>query len=142
MTKTKRDHLKHKEVKSSILEFILKNNGPVAEPAIREYLKKKHDVIDQSTINKHMHNLQNLICIELIPPKKGLRNYWDIKTLKHLRNIIFYFEEIRLNTRGKSLDILLIERLLTEHPLKKDSPCVQKSLLFSCSYQPPSLICA
>jgi hypothetical protein len=129
MTKTKGDHLKHKEVKSSILEFILKNKGPVAEPAIREYLKKKHDVIDQSTINKHMHNLQNLLCIELIPPKKGLRNYWNITTLKHLKNIRFYFEEIKLNTRGKSLDILLTERLLTEHPLKMDSMRAKKSFV-------------
>jgi len=118
MTKTKGDHLKHKEVKSSILEFILKNKGPVAEPAIREYLKRKHDVIDQSTINKHMHDLKNLLCIELIPPKKGLRNHWDITTLKHLKNIRFYFEELKLNTCGKSLDILLTERLLTERPLK------------------------
>ena len=91
--------------------------------------KKKHDVIDQSTINKHMHDLQNLICVELIPPKKGLRNYWDIITLKHLKNIRFYFEEIKLNTRGKSLDILLTGRFLTEHPLKKDSMHAKKSFV-------------
>ena len=118
MAKTKGDHLKHKEVKSSILEFILKNNGPVSEPVIRDHLKKKHEVMDQSTINKHMHNLQDLICIELIPPKIGLRNYWNITTLKNLKNIRFYFEDIKLNTCGKSLDILLTERLLTERPLK------------------------
>ena len=118
MAKTKGDHLKHKEVKSSILEFILKNNGPVSEPVIRDHLKKKYEVMDQSTINKHMHNLQDLICIELIPPKKGLRNYWNITTLKNLKNIRFYFEDIKLNTCGKSLDILLTERLLTERPLK------------------------
>ncbi len=118
MAKTKGSHLKHKEVKSSILEFILKNNGPVSEPVIRDHLKKKHEVMDQSTINKHMHNLQDLICIELIPPKIGLRNYWNITTLKNLKNIRFYFEDIKLNTCGKSLDILLTERLLTERPLK------------------------
>ena len=118
MAKTKGAHLKHKEVKSSILEFILKNNGPVSEPVIRDHLEKKHEVTDQSTINKHMHNLQDLICIELIPPKKGLRNYWNITTLKNLKNIRFYFEDIKLNTCGKSLDILLTERLLTERPLK------------------------
>ena len=118
MAKTKGSHLKHKEVTSSILEFILKNNGPVSEPVIRDHLKKKHEVMDQSTINKHMHNLQDLICIELIPPKIGLRNYWNITTLKNLKNIRFYFEDIKLNTCGKSLDILLTERLLTERPLK------------------------
>ena len=118
MAKTKGDHLKHKEVKSSILEFILKNNGPISEPVIRDHLKKKHEVMDQSTINKHMHNLQDLICIELIPPKKGLRNYWNITTLKNLKNIRFYFEDIKLNMCAKSLDILLTERLLTERPLK------------------------
>jgi hypothetical protein len=118
MAKTKGSHLKHKEVKSSILEFILKNNGPVSEPVIRDHLKKKHEVMDQSTINKHMHNLQDLICIELIPPKIGLRNYWNITTLKNLKNIRFYFEDIKLNMCAKSLDILLTERLLTERPLK------------------------
>ncbi len=128
MAKTKGSHLKHKEVKSSILEFILKNNGPVSEPVIRDNLKKKYEVMDQSTINKHMHNLQDLICIELIPPKIGLRNYWNITTLKNLKNIRFYFEDIKLNTCGKSLDILLIERLLTEHPLK-NSMRVKKSFV-------------
>ena len=128
MAKTKGSHLKHKEVKSSILEFILKNNGPVSEPVIRDNLKKKYEVMDQSTINKHMHNLQDLICIELIPPKIGPRNYWNITTLKNLKNIRFYFEDIKLNTCGKSLDILLIERLLTEHPLK-NSMRVKKSFV-------------
>jgi hypothetical protein len=112
MAKTKGSHLKYKEVTSSILEFIVKNNGPVSEPVIRDHLKKKHEVMDQSTINKHMHNLQDLICIELIPPKIGLRNYWNITTLKNLKNIRFYFEDIKLNTCGKSLDILLTERPL------------------------------
>lgn len=108
MVKKKGDHFKRSEVKSSIVEFILENSGPVGEPVIREYLKKKYEVIDQGTINKHLHNLQDIACIELIPPdKKGLRNHWDIKTPKHLNNIKFHFKEIELNTYEKSLNIIL-----------------------------------
>jgi len=60
-------------VKTSILEFILKNKEPVSEPDIRDHLNEKHEVIDQSTINKHMHNLKDMGCIELIPHKASLR---------------------------------------------------------------------
>jgi hypothetical protein len=102
-------HLKHNEVKTSILEFILKNNGPVSEPSIREHLKNKHGVVDQSTINKHMHNLKDLRCIELIPHKASLRNYWDVATLGHLKNIKHEFPGLILNTHEKSINLILIE---------------------------------
>jgi hypothetical protein len=110
MPKRQGDRLNVGEVKSSILKFTLENEGPVGEPAIRDFLLKKYDVMDQGNINRHLHDLQKLDCIELIPPeKKGLRNYWDIKKLKNLRNIKHEFPEVRLNDYEKSINIVLRE---------------------------------
>jgi len=64
------DHLKVGEVKSSIIMFILQTMEPVEEPAIRDFLLQKYNVINQGTINRHLHDLQKLDCIELIPPQK------------------------------------------------------------------------
>ena len=109
-TKRKGEHLKHREVKSSIIECILERNEEVPEPDIRNYLMKKHNVEDQSTINKHLHDLQKLDCIELIPPvKNGLRNKWNITTIKNLRNIRHGFPELRLNNYEKAINIILRE---------------------------------
>lgn len=110
MVKGKGKHLEHKKVKSSIIEFILGNEKEVPEPTVRDYLKKRHDVIDQSTINKHLHDLQKLDCIELIPPvKNGLRNKWNITNLKNLRNIRHGFPELHLNNYEKAINIVLRE---------------------------------
>ncbi|WP_048050984.1 hypothetical protein [Methanosarcina soligelidi] len=110
MVKGKGKHLEHKKVKSSIIEFILENEEEVPEPTIRNYLKKRHDVIDQSTINKHLHDLQKLDCIELIPPaKNGLRNKWNVTKLKNLRNIRHEFPELHLNNYEKAINIVLRE---------------------------------
>lgn len=110
MPKKQGDRMNVGEVKSSILKYILKNEEPVGEPAIREFLLKKYYIIDQGNINRHLHDLQKLDCIELIPPeKKGLRNYWDIKRLKNLRNIKQEFPEVRLNDYEKSIKIVLKE---------------------------------
>jgi hypothetical protein len=102
-------HLKHNEVKMSILEFILKNKEPVSEPSIREHLKNKHGVVDQSTINKHMHNLKDLRCIELISPKASRRNYWDVATLENLKDIRHEFYEFQINKYEKSINLILME---------------------------------
>lgn len=107
MAKTKGDRLKHKEVKVGIIEFILKNSESVSEPAIRDHLKEKYGIMDQSTINKHLHALQDLTCIEQISHKPGLRNYWDIKNIKNLNNIKHEFPELRLNRYEKSIDLIM-----------------------------------
>jgi hypothetical protein len=110
MSKKQGDRLDTGEVKSSILKFTLENEGPVGEPAIRNFLLKKYDVIDQGNINRHLHDLQKRECIVLIPPeKKGLRNYWDIKKLRNLKNIKYEFPEVRLNNYEKSINIVLRE---------------------------------
>lgn len=108
MPKRQGDRLNAGEVKSSILKFTLENEGSVGEPAIRDFLQKKYDIMDQGNINRHLHDLQKLDCIELIPPeKKGLRNYWDIKNLKNLKNIKHEFPEVRINDYEKSMNIVL-----------------------------------
>jgi hypothetical protein len=96
-------------VKTSILEFILKNKGPVSEPDIKDHLKEKHDVNDQSTINKHMHDLKKLRCIQLILPKESRRNYWDVTTPIHLKNIRHKFYELQINKYEKSINLILME---------------------------------
>ena len=96
-------------MKTSILEFILKNKEPVSEPSIREHLRNKHGVVDQSTINKHMHNLKDLRCIELISPKESRRNYWDVTTPINLKNIRHEFYELQINKYEKSINLILME---------------------------------
>jgi hypothetical protein len=110
MPKKQGDRLNVGEVKSSIIGFILENVRSVGEPAIRDFLSQKYDLMDQGNINRHLHDLQKLDCIELIPPqKKGMRNYWDITKLKNLKNIRREFPELRLNMHEKSINIILQE---------------------------------
>ena len=110
MPKKQGGHLNIGEVKSSILEFILENKELVEEPAIRRYLLKKYDVIDQGNINRHLHDLRKHECIELIPQqKKGLSNQWDIKKLKNLKKIREEFPELRLNKYEKAINMIILE---------------------------------
>jgi len=126
------DHLNVGEIKSSIIMFILQTMGPVGEPAIRDFLLKKYDVINQGTINRHLHDLQKLDCIELIPPqKKGLRNYWDITKIKNLKKIRKEFPELRLNTHEKA--ILLILRGIWSARYKEDSTITYLEISYSTS---------
>lgn len=98
--------MKHNEVKSGIIEFILENDAQVSEPEIRDILKERYNVIDQSTINKHLHLLRDLKCIEQMPKKKGYRNHWDISKKENLRNIHHEFPKLRLNEYKKALGIV------------------------------------
>jgi hypothetical protein len=110
MPKKQGSHLNIGEVKSSILEFILENKGHVGEPAIRDFLLQRYDLMDQGNINRHLHELQKLNCIELIPPqKKGLSNQWDIEKIKHLKSIREEFSEIQLNKHEKAINIIILE---------------------------------
>ena len=96
------------EVKSGIIELILEHKGRIEEPFIRSSLQEKYDGIDQGTVNRHLHNLQKLSCLDLIPPsKKTTRsNRWNITTLKQLEKIKYHFPNIGLNRYEKSLDIV------------------------------------
>ncbi|KKF98475.1 hypothetical protein DU86_08610 [Methanosarcina mazei] len=105
-------HLENKETKASIIEFILENKEKVSEPAIRGRLKEKHNVIDQGTINKHLHSLwKELKCIERVPPiKQGIKSYWNITNIENLKNVKHEFPEILLNSYEKSIMIIFNER--------------------------------
>lgn len=99
-------HLKRKEVKNGILEFILKN-GPVLESDIRRFLEKSYTIKDQKTANTHLHDLQGISCIKQISDKKGLPNRWDIKTLGSLKNIKENFPNIHLMEYTKAKNIII-----------------------------------
>lgn len=103
-------HLNIGEVKLSILEFILEQKGSVEEAAIRKYLLKRYDVIDQGNINRHLHDLRKHEYIELIPPqKKGLSNQWDINILRNLKSIREKYPELRLNKHEKAINVIILE---------------------------------
>jgi hypothetical protein len=108
MVEKRRYHFDVGEVKSGIIEFILRHKGKIGEPFIRRSLQEKYDGIDQGTVNRHLHDLQKLGGLELIPPsKKTTRsNRWNITTLKQLENVRQHFPDIQLNRYEKSLDIV------------------------------------
>jgi hypothetical protein len=94
---------------NSILKFLLEN-GLVNETDIRNHLSGECEPIDQGTLNRYLHNLKKIGCIELISPeKKGLGNKWDILTSKNLANIRSNYPDISLNEYEKSLMIILKE---------------------------------
>jgi len=114
MVKKQGESLKPYETKSYIIKYILENSGPVGEPDIRDYLKKEHELVDQGTINRHLHYLKNEGLITLIEKEKaGHRNKWDITKIEHLANIMKKIKDesllknINLNTHEKSLMIAL-----------------------------------
>lgn len=110
MTKKQGDRLSTGVVKTSILTYIFQNDGPVEESAIREFLLDNFNVVAQSSINRHLNDLRKVGCLELIEPlKKGLKNKWDIKTLKNLRNIKHEFPGLQLNEYEKSITVILQE---------------------------------
>lgn len=128
----KGEHLKNKEVKSRILEFILEKDNQVSEPDIRDFLKEKYNVIDQSTINKHLHALKDLNCIEQMPKKKGSRNHWDIMKKENLRNIHHEFPTLRVNKYEKALGIVI-------QPIFSDSFRLNLKKLYAYMLISPSL---
>jgi hypothetical protein len=112
----KKDHNGQAIIKSTIIKCILEENAPVSEPDIRKNLEEKGILKNQSTINRHLHDLSNFGFIELVPPLKlGLRNKWDISKLEHLRNINRcsqddkILQKIELNVYEKSLMIILLK---------------------------------
>jgi hypothetical protein len=108
MVEKKRYHFDRNETKTSILEFILGNAGPVEEVAIREHLNEKYGDMDHGTINRHIHDLEKLNCVELVSPvKKSRSNFWDVKTQENLKEIRSNFEKIDLNQEEKALLIVL-----------------------------------
>jgi DNA-binding HxlR family transcriptional regulator len=108
MVEKRRYHFNVGEVKSGIIELILGHKRRIGEPFIRSSLQEKYDGIDQGTINRHLHDLHKLGCLDLTPPSKETTrsNRWSITTLKQLENIRQYFSDIQLNRYEKSLDVV------------------------------------
>jgi hypothetical protein len=108
MVEKRRYHYNMGEVKSQIIEVILRHCGLIGEPFIRRSLQDKYDGIDQSTMNRHLHDLQKLGCLDMIPSsKKTTRaNRWNIATLRQIETIRHHFQNIELNRYEKSLDIV------------------------------------
>jgi hypothetical protein len=108
MAEKRRYHFNIGEVKSGIIEFILRHKGLIKEPFIRRSLQEKYDKIDQGTVNRHLHDLYKLGCINLMPPSKETTrsNRWSISTLQQLENIRKHFPIMQLNRYEKSLDII------------------------------------
>ena len=109
MVEKRSSHFNMGEVKSGIIEFILKHKGRIGEPVIRRSLQEKYGGIDQSTVNRHLNDLKKLGCLDWTPPsKKTTRsNRWNIATLKQLEKIRHHFPDIQLNRYEKSLDIVI-----------------------------------
>jgi hypothetical protein len=72
------------EIKSAIIEYILKSPESFSEPTIREYLKSEYNIQDHGTINKHLHKLEELGCVESVKPDKKLDSI--IGTLQDLKH--------------------------------------------------------
>lgn len=102
----KRGDVSESGIKADIIKFILENKeSPIDESKIRGSLKK-----DQGNVNRDLHQLEELGCIELTQTiKKGHRtyNHWDITKTEHLKNIKDKFHDIQLNKYEKSLMIVL-----------------------------------
>ena len=108
MVEKRRYHFNVGEVKSGIIELILGHKGQIGEPFIRSSLQGKYTGIDQGTVNRHLHDLHKLGCLDLTPPTKETTrsNRWNIATLKQLENIRRHFPNLELNRYEKSLDIV------------------------------------
>jgi|GEM_PF-1553475 len=103
MAKKKDTIYRETGVKSDIITLILENNGSVEESQIRKQLNK-----DPGNVNKHLHDLEEHGCIEIITGKKGFRdcNSCDINKIGHLKMIHEKLDKVPLNIYDKSLDLM------------------------------------
>ena len=106
--------LKQSQIKTSLVDLMMRTRISIPEPEIRVYLHKKYGVKDQGTINIHLHSLEKLGCIDLITTNKEVTraNQWGIETLDNLKNIRQHFPDIPFNKYEKSLQIVSENRLL------------------------------
>ena len=93
--------LKEGEVETDIVEYILNNSSKVSTPNIRAFLKNKHRLHDRTNIYEHLSFLLEENCIKKYSSTRGFKNYWDVKSLKHLKIIKQQFKGIKLQTYKK-----------------------------------------
>jgi hypothetical protein len=119
--------LKEGEVEAYIVEYILNNSSKVSTPNIRTFLRNKYGLHDKTGISAHLSFLLDENCIKKFPGKRGFEHQWDIKTLKHLKNINQHFKEIKLQKYDKSLDIIIKELFSDVSPDNKNTLIKQLS---------------
>lgn len=108
MSDERRHHFEWNVIKKSIIDLILRDEGPVNEPDVSNFLKKEYGEFNRSTINKHLHTLVEFGCIEQVKPKdKSKFNFYDVNSLENLKNIQEHFLDIQLNECEKVLMIIL-----------------------------------
>lgn len=111
MVEARKYHFNVGEVKSKILEFLLDNDGPTTELDLREYLQVAYNGIDQATVNRHLHDLHKLSCVELIPPSKTTtrKNRWIIAKPKNVKKIIDEYPNLieKVQNSEPALEIVL-----------------------------------
>lgn len=115
------------------MEFILRNDGPVEESLIRKGLKK-----DQGNLNRHLHQLKELGCIELVKTiKKDFRkrNWWEITKIENLKEIREKFPKLRLNTWEKAIKLVLKKSFSTIDPRNEKKYFIQLVLSNSFFYK-------
>lgn len=107
MSREQGDHLKRNEVKTGIVDYILKQKTPIEEPTIRDYVKNKYGVSDNSTIRAHLKDLKDKYkCVGKTPGSPGCANRWTINTINHLLKIKTHFPIINLKKYNTSIDII------------------------------------
>jgi len=107
MPRKQGEHLNRNEVKTGIVEYILKQTNPIEEPAIRDYIKQKYNVGDDSTIKVHLKDLNDTYkCVGKTQGAPGRANLWDVSTIDHLLKIKEHFPHINLKSFDISIDII------------------------------------
>lgn len=107
MEEKTKTHFAWNKVKMSIIELSLESDGPISEPSIRKQLHEIYGAADQGLINRQLHNLESIGCVESVSPgKKSRLNYWDIE-FKNLKNIKNEFPNIQLSDYKKAKDRLI-----------------------------------
>jgi len=107
MSRKQGEHLNRNEVKTGIVEYILKQANPIEEPTLRDYIKQKYNVGDDGTIKAHLKDLKNEYkCIKKIQGTPGSANVWTINTIEHLLKIKEHFPSINLKKYSTSIDII------------------------------------
>jgi Fe2+ or Zn2+ uptake regulation protein len=105
----RKHHFEWNEIKTRILELILKTKDSVNEPIVSEFLQNEYGEFDRSTINKHLHALVDLGCVEQVKPtSKSKFKFYDIKS-KNFKSIMNEFPDIKLNEFEKPKLIILNE---------------------------------
>ena len=119
--------LKEGEVETDILEYILNNSSKISTPNIRAFLKNKHGLHDRTNIDEHLSFLLDENCIKKYSSTRGFKNYWDVKSLKHLKSIKQQFKKIELQTYKKSVNIIIKELFFDVSPDNKSTLIKQLS---------------